>query len=728
MSSSPTRGRGRIAVVAAVAGALVAGASSAPTALGAPTRDARPEVLATFAKQARERSGAPEPRSPREDARAVKGGSKTPQAPSRDGGASRTTQQQTAAAGDCADLGLVLTQTSEHNHVSWASLPGATGFSVTRERPGAAAVTVASALVGTRTSFRDTTQNTLGLAAYNVRATVDGSTFSCRIPETDYVSMSTPDGVGYPDLFFAGGTQVWEQDTYGPAFPSYTADASRPAFSPNGRLVAAVEQVSGTWSITVRKASTGQLLWSVGSPTGTMLDEPSFSPDGQRIVAEALSLPDLLSSEGLYTVPVNTATHPLTLVPSSSGLVTADWIDTPGALASTTIVAADLSPGGLLTLVNAASGARTPVAGTAGALDPMGQPDGSVLFVTVDGSSSTLARRAANGGLATLQSYTDTLVRWPVAAADGNVYLYDQQPDPDNGPDAYTWSVDYYDGTVTNPSVVGQTRGLATGGFYGFDMRTPVSAGTSNFGGSANGDILARSSTGVLYAYPLSAAVDRYFDARRQMGTGWGVMKQFIAVGDLNADAQGDIVAIDTSGNLWLYPGKGSFGLGARTKIGSGWTSYAIFSTGDFNGDTVADLIARDSGGRLWLYPGTGRGGLSTRVQIGSGWSVFNAILGPGDWNYDGKTDLLARERSTGYLYLYPGKGDGGFAARTYLGSGWNGRTGFATPENYFGYTALFARTTTGVLLDYDSVGNGVMRGDSVYVAGTGWNGYTITG
>ncbi len=93
-----------------------------------------------------------------------------------------------------------------------------------------------------------------------------------------------------------------------------------------------------------------------------------------------------LSSGGLYTVPVNTATHPLTPVPNSSGLVTADWIDTPGALVSTTIIAADLAPGGLLTMINAASGARTRIAGTAGALDPMGQPDGSVLFVTIDGS------------------------------------------------------------------------------------------------------------------------------------------------------------------------------------------------------------------------------------------------------------------------------------------------------------------------------------------------------
>jgi len=38
--------------------------------------------------------------------------------------------------------------------------------------------------------------------------------------------------------------------------------------------------------------------------------------------------------------------------------------------------------------------------------------------------------------------------------------------------------------------------------------------------------------------------------------------------------------------------------------------------------------------------------------------------------------------RRTRYLYLCPGKGEGGFAARKYVGKGWNGRTGFATPEN----------------------------------------------
>ena len=53
-----------------------------------------------------------------------------------------------------------------------------------------------------------------------------------------------------------------------------------------------------------------------GLPSGHGARRAGLLPDGQRIVAEALDATDLTVSTGLYTVPVNTATHPLTAVPS----------------------------------------------------------------------------------------------------------------------------------------------------------------------------------------------------------------------------------------------------------------------------------------------------------------------------------------------------------------------------------------------------------------------------
>jgi serine protease len=67
--------------------------------------------------------------------------------------------------------------------------------------------------------------------------------------------------------------------------------------------------------------------------------------------------------------------------------------------------------------------------------------------------------------------------------------------------------------------------------------------------------------------------------------------------------------------------------------IGSGWNSMsAIVGPGDFNGDGHADLFARDAAGHLWLYPGSGSGGFAARTVAGSGWNSMTAIVGPGDF------------------------------------------------------------------------------------------------
>ena len=91
----------------------------------------------------------------------------------------------------------------------------------------------------------------------------------------------------------------------------------------------------------------------------------------------------------------------------------------------------------------------------------------------------------------------------------------------------------------------------------------------------------------------------------------------------------------------------------------------ALETPGDLNGDGRPDVLARERAtGYLWLYPGNGRGGWLPRVRVGTGWDIFTAIVGPGDLTGDQRPDVLARERSTGYLWLYPGNGRGGWLPR----------------------------------------------------------------
>lgn len=52
-----------------------------------------------------------------------------------------------------------------------------------------------------------------------------------------------------------------------------------------------------------------------------------------------------------------------------------------------------------------------------------------------------------------------------------------------------------------------------------------------------------------------------------------------------------------------------------------------IISSGDFNGDGKSDVLGRDWNGTLWMYPGNGTGGFLAPKALGAGWNIFSTIL-----------------------------------------------------------------------------------------------------
>jgi hypothetical protein len=89
------------------------------------------------------------------------------------------------------------------------------------------------------------------------------------------------------------------------------------------------------------------------------------------------------------------------------------------------------------------------------------------------------------------------------------------------------------------------------------------------------------------------------------------------------------LLAVDTSGTLWLYPGTGTLNgmntLGARVQIGFNRGTMQQLVGADFDGDGIGGLDAiQTSDGGLYHYPGTGSiNGTSTlgpRVQVGTDW------------------------------------------------------------------------------------------------------------
>ncbi|MGC9411200.1 VCBS repeat-containing protein [Streptomyces sp. DZ1-3] len=174
----------------------------------------------------------------------------------------------------------------------------------------------------------------------------------------------------------------------------------------------------------------------------------------------------------------------------------------------------------------------------------------------------------------------------------------------------------------------------------------------------------------------------------------WKNATQIIAVGDVDGpldvdndgtmDVPGFPDLLVKEGNLlWLYYGASSYHLDEITEpvlIGQGgWNDYDLIAPGDVDKNTHVDLIARQrSTGDLFLYPGTGPAGEglgtgSTRTEIGHGWTPTSRplIASGSDADNDNKQDLWATSPDTGKgLYFYPALTTTGHGTPKSVGTG----------------------------------------------------------
>lgn len=175
-------------------------------------------------------------------------------------------------------------------------------------------------------------------------------------------------------------------------------------------------------------------------------------------------------------------------------------------------------------------------------------------------------------------------------------------------------------------------------------------------------DWIYRTTAGAVYwdHFVLNSARDDGSWASTKIFTNWKTRTRIVAPGDVTGDYLPDLISVDSSGVLWIYPGKGNGTFSSPSRVGGGWSQYnALVGHGDFNGDGKADLLARNkSTGAVYLYKGAGKSGsgaFAARVQVRS-WGSYNAFDSVGDFTGDGKADLLIRNAS-GSLYVYPGTG-----------------------------------------------------------------------
>ncbi|KUM32604.1 hypothetical protein AR539_11190 [Arthrobacter sp. EPSL27] len=329
------------------------------------------------------------------------------------------------------------------------------------------------------------------------------------------------------------------------------------------------------------------------------------------------------------------------------------------------------------------------------------RPDGSLWLYSNTGAAKLVSPQKIGTGWGIYTTITGT----GDANGDRTADFVASQPDG---------NVFFYAGTAMRDEGYGSARKIGNYGWEVFDALTA----TEDLNGDRIADLLARKPDGSLWFYAGNGS-GAYGSARKIGEYGWEVFNSLVGVRDFTSDGKNDLLARKPDGTLWLYPGTGrvdagNSGFSSPKRIGDyGWEAFTtLVGTGDFNGDGKNDLVARKADGSLWLYRGTGtisgsNVGYNGAVKIGDyGWEVFDQLFGTGDFNADGKNDLLGR-MADGTLWMYPGNGTGKLAAPRRIGTGWHVFDTIlgAGKLNSDGFPDLVAREPSGSLWAYSGTG-----------------------
>ncbi len=195
-----------------------------------------------------------------------------------------------------------------------------------------------------------------------------------------------------------------------------------------------------------------------------------------------------------------------------------------------------------------------------------------------------------------------------------------------------------------------------------------------------------------------------------------GFVAQFTLVADVNRDGKPDmLVAIGPQAYVLLGNGDGTFQPARPLPVVEGalswWQAFPL-AVADFNGDGIPDLLmAGGLGGppcsesSLRVYPGNGDGTFRNALPcsadaIGAGgdWGARTILVG--DLNSDGKLDVVwANVRSSPYIFVWLGKGDGTFQSPSpiWAGTGAGGKPIAMGDLNHDGRPDLVVGTPFGV-------------------------------
>lgn len=285
----------------------------------------------------------------------------------------------------------------------------------------------------------------------------------------------------------------------------------------------------------------------------------------------------------------------------------------------------------------------------------------------------------------------------------------------------------YDSGTIID--WLGQTNGTFNSNHANTTYALPTAwtvAGSGDFNADGRSDLLLRNIDGSITEWLGQANGGFNWNSSATYGVdpGWTVA----ATGDFNGDGHDDVLLRYTNGTVidWLGQAGGTFASNHANATYALPTAWAIAGTGDFNGDGRSDVLLRNVDGTITEWLGETNGSFTwnsaATYGIDPGWTV----AGTGDFNGDGRDDVLLRY-TNGTVIDWLGQADGTFASNhanaTYaLNPSWSVlQTG---DFNGDGIDDVLLRNTNGTVTEWLGQSNGsfAWNAPSTYALDTHWH------
>jgi FG-GAP-like repeat/Calx-beta domain len=146
-----------------------------------------------------------------------------------------------------------------------------------------------------------------------------------------------------------------------------------------------------------------------------------------------------------------------------------------------------------------------------------------------------------------------------------------------------------------------------------------------------------------------------------------GLEPKAVAVADFNNDGKNDLATVNRGAHnvsILLGDGAGNFGAATNFSTGDTFSEPFALAVGDFNNDGKIDVVvSKPNVGSISLLLGDGSGGLGAPANFSVGENP--GPFGVGDFNGDNKTDLAIADSgfNNGGVYIMLGTGTGSFGS-----------------------------------------------------------------